>query len=441
MIDTPPWRKLMAGSVGNFVELYDFAVFGFSVPILSAHFFPGNDRSAALLSTFAVFAVAFVARPLGGLIFGSMADRIGRVKVMAITVCLMALGTAIIGVLPTYAEIGMAAPIMLVACRLLQGLALGGETTGSQSYIVESAPDNRRGQWVSFTQLFGQLPNAIVAVLLIAVQAFAGSAAYEGGLWRIPFLAGGVIGIVGFWIRRNVDEPEEFKQATRTTADRSPLRDAFHAEGIKAMLRLLMIMPVYFTGAYILFGFMYTFLVRVAKLEPTTALISNAISVVVLCSVMPLAGILSDRIGRKRVMSLGAAWLMLTAYPAIHFAASGTFAGALLGQVLIGIGLGVNGGASYVAAVEFFPTKFRATGHAISYQITVAVLGGTSPFIAAYLSRLLDTPFAPGIYLAFISAACLIATQFVPETRSVRLRTSVESSISDSDRTALQKAR
>ncbi|MFP3564553.1 MFS transporter [Paraburkholderia sp. SIMBA_030] len=440
-MDTPPWRKLMAGSVGNFVELYDFAVFGFSVPILSSHFFPGNDRTAALLSTFAVFAVAFVARPLGGLIFGSMADRIGRVKVMAITVCLMALGTAVIGLLPTYAEIGMAAPIMLVMCRLLQGLALGGETTGSQSYIVESAPNDRRGQWVSFTQLFGQLPNAIVAVLLIAVQAFAGSAAYESRYWRIPFLIGGVIGIVGFWIRRNVDEPEEFKQAIRTKESRSPLRDAFHAGGIKAMLRLLMIMPVYFAGAYILFGFMYTFLIRVAKLEPTTALITNAISVVVLCSIMPFAGILSDRIGRKRVMSLGAAWLMLTAYPAIHFAASGTFAGALLGQVLIGIGLGVNGGASYVAAVEFFPTKYRATGHAISYQITVAILGGTSPFIAAYLSRLLDTPFAPGLYLAFIAAACLIATQFVPETRGVRLRTSVESSIGDPDRIALQKAR
>ncbi|MGF6700402.1 MHS family proline/betaine transporter-like MFS transporter [Paraburkholderia sp. MM5496-R1] len=441
MMNTPPWRKLMAGSVGNFVELYDFAVFGFSVPVLSTHFFPGNNRTTALLSTFAVFAVAFVARPLGGLIFGSMADRIGRVKVMAITVCLMALGTAIIGLLPTYADIGIAAPMMLVGCRLLQGLALGGETTGSQSYIVESAPDDRRGQWVSFTQLFGQLPNAIVAVLLIAVQAVAGSAAYESGLWRIPFLAGGVIGIVGFWIRRNIDEPEEFKQATRTREDRSPLREAIHAGGIKAMLRLLMIMPVYFAGAYILFGFMYTFLVRIAKLDPTTALISNAISVVVLCSVMPFAGMLSDRIGRKRVMSLGAAWLMLTAYPAIHFAASGTFTGALLGQVLIGIGLGINGGASYVAAVEFFPTSFRATGHAISYQVTVAVLGGTSPFMAALLSRLMGTPFAPGLYLAFIAAACLIATQFVPETRGVRLRTSVDPSINESDQIALQKAR
>ena len=132
-------RTLSAGSIGNFGEIYDFAVFGFSVPILSAHFFPGSDRTAALLSTFAVYAVAFFARPLGGLLFGVMADKVGRVKVMAMTVWLMALGTAVIGLLPTYASIGIAAPALLVFCRIAQGLALGGETTGTTSFILESA--------------------------------------------------------------------------------------------------------------------------------------------------------------------------------------------------------------------------------------------------------------------------------------------------------------
>lgn len=137
-------RSLAAGAIGNFGEIYDFAVFGFSIPILSVHFFPGSDRTAALLSTFAVYAVAFVARPLGGLMFGYLADRLGRIRVMAMTVWLMALGTAIIGLLPTYATIGIAAPLLLLLCRIAQGLALGGETTGSTSYIVESAPEDRK---------------------------------------------------------------------------------------------------------------------------------------------------------------------------------------------------------------------------------------------------------------------------------------------------------
>ncbi|MFD2884003.1 MFS transporter [Pseudomonas lini] len=151
-------RSLAAGAIGNFGEIYDFAVFGFSIPILSVHFFPGSDRTAALLSTFAVYAVAFVARPLGGLMFGYLADRLGRIRVMAMTVWLMALGTAIIGLLPTYATIGIAAPLLLLLCRIAQGLALGGETTGSTSYIVESAPENRRGYWLGFTLIFLTCP-------------------------------------------------------------------------------------------------------------------------------------------------------------------------------------------------------------------------------------------------------------------------------------------
>src|SRR6478609_9825330 len=219
-------RTLSAGSIGNFGEIYDFAVFGFSVPILSAHFFPGSDRTAALLSTFAVYAVAFFARPLGGLMFGVMADKVGRVRVMAMTVWLMALGTAVIGLLPTYATIGIGAPILLVLCRIAQGLALGGETTGTTSFILESAPDDRRGGWIGLTLIFSHLPNALVAGLLIGLQFAAGASAYADWVWRVPFLAGGLIGIVGFWLRSNLDEPDESKQATRRTDSKNPLRTA-----------------------------------------------------------------------------------------------------------------------------------------------------------------------------------------------------------------------
>ncbi|TAL93179.1 MAG: MFS transporter [Paraburkholderia sp.] len=439
MAKTSTWRTLAAGSIGNFGEIYDFAVFGFSVPVLAALFFPGSNRPAAILSTFAVYAVAFLARPLGGLMFGMLADRIGRVKIMAMTVWLMALGTAFIGLLPTYAEIGLAAPVLLVLCRVAQGLALGGETSGSTSYIIEAAPHDRRGQWLGFTLIFSHLPNAVVAGLLIALQA-AGSTAYTEWLWRVPFLLGGLIGVVGFWLRRSIEEPEEFKQSARRNKEESPLRAAFRSGGRKGMMYVVMIQPIYSVGAYLLLGFMYTFLVRVAKLEPTLALVSNAAAVVVLSLLLPLGGFLSDRFGRKRVLTLGATWLAFAAYPAIHLAASGTFSGAVIGQILFAIGLGINGGASFVAAPEFFPTSFRATGHAISYQITVAVFGGTSPFIATFLTQAIGTPLAPALYVTGIALACLIATQFVPETRGVRLRTSVEGDSYDASPAALRDA-
>ncbi len=331
-------RTLSAGSIGNFGEIYDFAVFGFSVPILSAHFFPGSDRTAALLSTFAVYAVAFFARPLGGLLFGVMADKVGRVKVMAMTVWLMALGTAVIGLLPTYASIGIAAPALLVFCRIAQGLALGGETTGTTSFILESAPDDRRGGWIGLTLIFSHLPNALVAGLLIGLQFAAGVSAYADWVWRVPFLAGGLIGIVGFWLRRNLDEPDEYKQATRRTDSKNPLRTAIRTGGLRGMLNVAMIQPIQTVGSYLLLGFMYTFLVRVAKLDPTSALITNAAAIVVLSFMIPLGGVLSDRLGRKPVLSFGAAWLAFTAYPGVYLAATGTITGALVGQLLLAVG-------------------------------------------------------------------------------------------------------
>ncbi|MFT4066761.1 MFS transporter [Paraburkholderia sp.] len=417
-------RTLSAGSIGNFGEIYDFAVFGFSVPILSTHFFPGSDRTAALLSTFAVYAVAFFARPLGGLLFGVMADKVGRVKVMAMTVWLMALGTAVIGLLPTYAQVGIAAPVLLVVCRIGQGLALGGETTGTTSFILESAPNDRRGGWIGLTLIFSHLPNALVAGLLIALEWSAGASTYAAWVWRVPFLAGGLIGIFGFWLRRDLDEPEEFRQATRRTSAKSPLGAALRAGGLRGMLNVAMIQPIQTVGSYLVLGFMYTFLVRVARLDPTSALLANGAAIVVLSFMIPLGGMLSDRFGRKRILSLGALWLAFAAYPGVYLAATGTMMGALLGQLLLVVGVGLYGGACFVAAPEFFPTSFRATGHAISYQLSVAVFGGTTPLVATLLVHASGSPIAPAYYVTFVAVACLVLTQFVPETKGVRLRTS-----------------
>ncbi|KQQ85665.1 MFS transporter [Aureimonas sp. Leaf324] len=413
-------KKIGAASVGQFGEIFDFAVFGFSVPILATHFFHSSSPQAAILSTFTVYAVAFFARPLGGLFFGYLADRIGRVRILSITIWLMAGATAAIGFLPTYATIGIAAPILLAFCRLLQGFAMGGETSGATSYILESAPDDKRGFWVGVVWFFGHLPNAFVAIMLAVLQFAAGPEIYSDWVWRLPFILGGLIGIVGFWMRRNLEEPKEYVEAKRTS-DAHQLREDRRAS-LRSMLYLLLIQPVQTVGSYLLLGFMYTFLVRQAGLDANAALASNAIAVFVLSMFLVVGGFMADRIGRKPVLTAGALWIACAAYPALQFASAGTFTGALVGQMLIGIGIGLYGGASFAAAVEFFPTSFRATGHAVSYQLTVAIFGGTTPLIAAWLVGYFGTPIAPGFYVIAVAIMGVVAVQFVPETRNARLR-------------------
>lgn len=415
-------RTIAAASIGNFGEIYDFAVFGLSVPILSAQFFPGENRDLALLSTFAVYAVAFFGRPLGGLFFGHMADRFGRVKVMATTIWLMALSTASIGMLPTYTSIGIAAPILLVFCRIIQGLALGGETTGTTSFILESAPSDKRGRWLGLTLIFSHLPNVFVAGMLIGLQMGAGAAAYAEWVWRVPFLAGGLIGVIGFWLRSGIDEPEEFQQARQEARIKNPIKAVMRGAGLKGMLNVAMIQPIQTVGSYVVLGFMYTFLTQTGQLDSTSALITNAAAVAVLSVMILVGGLLSDIYGRKPILSIGAAWLVLVAYPGMYLAASGTMAGALMGQILLALGVGLYGGACFVAAPEFFPTAYRATGHAISYQVVIAIFGGTTPFICTLFVQIFANPLAPTYYIVAVAIFCFLLIQLVPETRGVNLR-------------------
>ena len=438
MAKTSPDRAIVAAaSIGNFGEIYDFAIFGFSVPVMSKHFFPATDPTAALLSMFAVYAAAFFARPLGGLVFGVLADKIGRVRVLAFTILLMAAGTALIGLLPTYAIVGIAAPVLLVACRILQGLAMGGETTGSTAYVLEAAPASMRGRWIGIIWFFANLPNVLVGVLLAALQFGVGADAYSDWVWRIPFLLGGLVGVVGAWLRRNLDDTEEFKEASRRARVKNPLR-AMSRSGLRGMLDCALVQPAQSVGAYLVLGFMYTFLVKQVKLDPTAALLSNAAAILAYTVIIPVGGVLSDRYGRKPVMTVGALWIAATSYPAVQLAASGSLMNAYLGQIIVALGVGFYGGASWPAAAEFFPTSFRATGHAISYQLLVAIFGGATPFVAAWLVAATGSPLAPGLYVALIAALGVIAVQFVPETKGISLRTSIRGTQPSAERAAIE---
>jgi MFS transporter, MHS family, proline/betaine transporter len=415
-------QKIGAISIGNLGEIYDFTVFGFSIPFIASHFFPAGNPVAALLSTFAIYAVAFVARPVGGVFFGYLMDKIGRVRVLVITIWLMAAGTACIGLLPTYQHVGLTAPILLVICRFAQGLAMGGEFTGSMIYIMESAPHGQRGRWVGIAFTFATMPLFLVTVILLGFQTMLGKDVYSEWGWRCPFLLGGLIGVIGFYMRRGLDDPEEYKLALKRAAFQNRFR-GLTRPALKSMLYVAMLMPVQTVTAYLLLGYMYTFLVKQVGIDPKTALLANGIGIFVYSAFGSIAGILSDRFGRKPLLSIGALWIAAVAYLSIWLAANGSLLQIILGQVALGIGIGLLGTTVTVTSTELFSTQSRATAHAISYQITVAILGGSTPFVCAWLVNVLHTPLAPGWYVTAFAVINLIMIQFLPETKDVDLRT------------------
>ncbi|QSE92980.1 MFS transporter [Rhodococcus pseudokoreensis] len=417
-------RRIAGAAIGNFAELYDYFVYGFSAPVLAFHFFPQANPAAALMGTFAVFAIAFFMRPVGGLVFGYLGDRMGRINVLAITVLLMGVATMAIGLLPTYTSVGLLAPALLLLCRLAQGFSHGGESSGSYSYTIESAPDGQRARWVSIVACFAFLPAAITGILILGLRAAVGDDAYENWAWRLPFILGGVLAAVGLWLRRRLDDPEEFTEAAREKPMQNPIRSAVSAN-LKSIVIVTLLVSVQAVAAYLILGYMYTFLVKVAGLGNTVALLSNAVAIVAMAFLMPVFGVVADRMGRKPVLFAGAAWLAVTSYPAFKLAASGTVAGAYGGQLLIAVGVALFASAGFTVMLELFPTAVRYTGHAIAYNIGNAIFGGTAPLIATALVSGLGTPLAPAYYVIAIAVFGLLVIIFTPETKDTELRSSL----------------
>lgn len=425
-------RRLVGGSVGNVGELFDFSIYGLSAPALAAHFFPAGSSTAATISTFGVYAVSFAARPFGGVLFGFLGDRRGRIRTLTVTVLLMGGGTMVTGLLPSYSAVGIGAPLLLVVCRLAQGLSFGGETTGSYSYVAESAPDGKRGRWIGVSACFVYVPTAAAALVVLAVHRGLGDSAYLDWGWRLPFLLGGAVAVVGLWLRLRLDDPEEYRQARAAQPEalaRNPLRamaQAPRAKLLKSMALVVLLEAPWGVGAYLLTGYMYAYLVEVAGLGATAALLSNACAALVLALMLPFLGALSDRVGRRVMLAAGSLWLFATAYPSFKLAGSGTILGAFTGQLLLAAGLGLYVSAVAVTFVELFPTRIRYTSHGLITNIAVAIFGGATPLIASSLVSGFHSSVAPAVYsMVLIGVFGFAGVLLVPETSRVSLRTSV----------------
>ena len=387
-----------------------------------------------LLSTFAVYAVSFVARPFGGFFFGYVGDKYGRLAVLSWTVVLMGGGTMLVGLLPTYESIGVLAPALLVVCRLLQGLSLGGETTGVESYITESRAGGQAASWMGKAMSFVYWAPALVAFTILGLRSAMGDEAFTAWGWRIPFLLGGLVAVVGYLLRRTLDDSDEFKESVAEQRQAGTSEDDRVGRGRPGSFAADAPVDVAGdpaatderSGRYLLTAYMYTYVVREGGLSATQALFTNSGAVITLAVLLPFTGMLCDRIGRKPMYAIGAAWLFVTAYPTFLLAGSGSVWGALIGQMMIAVGVALYASALFVGLVELFPTALRCRGHGISYNISVALFGGTTPFIATALIAATGSSLAPAFYaMALIGTIGLAGILLVPETRNIDLRSSI----------------
>jgi MHS family proline/betaine transporter-like MFS transporter len=406
-------QAVSAAVIGNVLEWYDFAVYGYVAVILAHKFFPQGDEVTALLSTFLAYGLGFVARPLGGIVLGRIGDTHGRKVALLITIALMAGGTVLIGLLPTYAAIGIAAPLLLVLARLLQGFSAGGEWGSSTAYIVEWAPSDKRGLYGSFQQMSvvaGLLLGSGVAALLNTI--FTPDQMDAWG-WRVPFLLGGILGPVGLWMRRNIDETPAYQKAKAAPVaakptDESPWMTALRAFGFTI---------VWTVCFYVLLAYMPTYTQKYLKLTASAALWANTIGLLALMAFIPVMGRLSDSWGRKPLLLACCIAYVVLPYPIFSFLLGGaSLVQLVLVQILFAVLISMFSGAGPAAIAEMFPTRTRSTWMTSGYALAVAIFGGFAPFISVWLINRFDSPLAHTFYLIAAAVISTIVIAMMRET-------------------------
>lgn len=419
MVKTPtmPLHKktLVAGAIGNVLEWYDFALYGYFAPVLAFLFFPSERPSVSLLSAFGVFAIGFLARPLGALLFGHWGDRVGRRAALAWSVILMGIPTCAVGLLPTYETIGIAAPVILTGCRFLQGLSVGGELTGSVTFLVEHAAPSQRGyigSWVGFSAQVGALLGSGVGALV--TSSLTQEALHQWG-WRVPFLLGSLIALVGWYLRTRVPESPAFEQVRQAGAlSSSPIREVFTHHQV-AVAKVIGLMLLHGVGFYLLYVYLTTYLVTVTTVPLGTLLVMNTVCMTLLALLIPIMGKLSDTVGQKPLLVVGATGLALTAYPLFIWLISNHLPLMLTAQVLMTVLMSCYLGPFFAFVVELFPTPQRYTGLSIGYNIASALFGGTAPVVATLFIEWSGNSLAPGMYVSACAILSLIVVLTIRE--------------------------
>ena len=408
-------RAVVAGLIGHFVEWYDYGVYAYVATTLAVVFFNTSDPTTALLATFATFSVAFFARPVGGLVLGSLGDRIGRQRCLALVVVLISLATFSIGILPTYASVGALAPALLLGARLLQGFSAGGEIPGATSFINEYAPDNRRGLLSSLLPLASAAGLLFGATLVTVLKSSLAESAFTSWGWRVPFLIALPLGLTGLYLRLRIEDTPLFKAlADAAEVDPTPIRSSI-TEQYRWIAVAFGTTLSYGVGFYVVLSYMPTYLSEVTDFGVWSMFAVTAAALVAHIISLPLCGALSDRIGRKPVIMCGSIGLVLVTYPAFLMMAEGVLAYAIAAVAILGACIAACAAPLFAFMAELFPTRVRLSSVSIGYNLSVMTFGGTAPFIATFLIDQTGSHVAPSFYLVAAAAGTLIALALAPE--------------------------
>ena len=428
VVDQPTLKKALGGTiVGNTMEWYDVGVFGYLITTMGPVFLPEADKSVQTLFLLGTFAATFVARPLGGIVFGWLGDKVGRQKVLATTLLLMAGSTFAVGLLPGYAQIGIMAAALLVILKLIQGFSTGGEYAGATTFVSEYAPDKRRGFFASFLDMGSYIGFALGAALVSILQLTIGQSAMEDWGWRLPFLIAGPLGVIAVYFRSKIEESPQFQatlDAQEALVADAEAGDAAVAKGpigiVKAYWRQIILAMILAAAAntvgYMLTSYMPTYLTESKGYDPVHGTLLTIPVLVIMAVCIPLTGKLSDRIGRRPVLWIGAISTVLFAVPAFLLMGIGEVWSTLAGLALIAFPVTFYVANLASALPALFPTSSRYGGMGIAYNFSVAIFGGTTPFIVAALIQGTGNDMMPAYYLMGTSVVGAIAIYFLRES-------------------------
>ncbi len=402
-------QVVAAGIIGEVLEWYDFTLYAFLAPVLATLFFPTHDPILSLLATFGGFAAGYLTRPLGGIIFGHLGDRFGRKNTLAFTLLLMAVPTFLMGLLPTYQNIGIWAPILLILLRLLQGLSCGGEYTGSIIFLYEHSSIKHQGFFSSLA-IMGSFIGGLLSITVISITTaiLSHESLYAWG-WRLPFLFGIVTAIIGFYTRMKVAETPIFEQIKKKgDIVRIPLIHIFKMH----KRTLLMIMGVSIqvdAMSYIIIAYMPTYLTKIIGLPMANAMLLTMAAIITVILTLPLFGALTDKIGSKSLLIISAIGIMLAAYPVYNLFLQNQLEYILIGELIFGLFIAMGMAASPKIIASMVPPQLRYSTISIGHGIGIALFGGTAPLIVTFLIDKTGSPFAPTYYIIITAIVTLLS--------------------------------
>jgi MFS transporter, MHS family, proline/betaine transporter len=410
-------RAILAASIGNALEWYDFSVYAFFAIYISRNVFPNQGGASALINAFLIYGVAFVARPVGAVLLGAYGDRSGRRAALTLSLILMAAGSLCIAVAPPYAVIGLGAPLLILCGRLLQGLSAGGEIGGAVSFLVEHAPPERRGAYAAWLQSSMGVSNILGALTGATLSAALTPEQLSSWGWRVPFILGLSVAPVGLWLRARLEETPAFEAAARAGRPQrllTSLRDVF-VEQPRALAVAAGISIVWVVGVYTLLLYMPTYVQRSLGFSPSEAFTASVVGNVAMAVGCVLAGRLSDRIGRTLTVRIGALLLLVCTYPVLAWVVSARTVTALfVGQTLFCAIVSVFTGSVPAVLAALFPARLRSTGVSLTYNFAAVVFGGFAPAVLTFLTESTHNTMAPAFYVVGAAAVSLVALAFVP---------------------------